>query len=209
MASSTSSTEGAARPSALLFDVLDTLVYDPFRSELPAFFGLSLGELIALKHPRSWLEFELGAIDEPTALGRLFLDERAFDHQALRACMRRAYRWLDGMQQLLSELRAARWPVHLLSNYPCWYELIEDKLALSQYASWSFVSCRTGVRKPSAAAFLGASSALGLGPAELVLIDDQPRNCAAARSLGIDAIEFRGATELRAELSRRGVLPRP
>ena len=44
---------------------------------------------------------------------------------------------------------------------------------------------------------------------EMALIDDQPRNCAAARSLGIDAIEFRGATELRAELSRRGVLPRP
>ena len=56
----------------LLFDVMNTLVYDPFYVEVPAFFGLTLAELHALKHPTAWLEFEVNAIDERAFLPRFF-----------------------------------------------------------------------------------------------------------------------------------------
>ena len=46
-----------SRP-VLLFDVMDTLVYEPFHHEMPAFFGLSFDELMAAKHPTAWVEFE-------------------------------------------------------------------------------------------------------------------------------------------------------
>jgi len=31
--------------------------------------------------------------------------------------------------------------VHALSNYPCWYHIIEEKLQLSRFLSWTFISC--------------------------------------------------------------------
>ena len=42
----------------LLFDVMGTLVHDPFFEEMPEFFGLSFDELLAVKHPSAWVEFE-------------------------------------------------------------------------------------------------------------------------------------------------------
>ncbi|PPR87197.1 hypothetical protein GOBAR_AA33495 [Gossypium barbadense] len=48
----------------LLFDIMDTIVRDPFYHDVPAFFAMSLKELIECKHPTAWLEFENGVIDE-------------------------------------------------------------------------------------------------------------------------------------------------
>ena len=42
-----------ARPEVLLLDVMGTLVYDPFRVEMPAFLGLSFEQLRAQKHPHA------------------------------------------------------------------------------------------------------------------------------------------------------------
>jgi HAD superfamily hydrolase (TIGR01509 family) len=116
-----------------------------------------------------------------------------------------SYRFIDGMEALLASLHAAGYEMHVLSNYPCWYELIEAKLALSRFLAWSFVSCRTGVRKPDAEAFLGPARQLGASPAELLLIDDRRKNCDAALGVGMDAIVFHDAPTLRRELLARGV----
>jgi len=48
----------------LLFDIMDTLVRDPFYQDVPAFFGMPFKELIDVKHPTAWIEFEKGLIDE-------------------------------------------------------------------------------------------------------------------------------------------------
>ena len=90
----------ATRPSVLLLDVMDTLVYDPFFVDMPAFFGMSLDELLAAKHPTAWMEFERGEIDETEMLERFFLDRRPFDHDALLEMMRDSYRWLEGSEDL-------------------------------------------------------------------------------------------------------------
>lgn len=189
----------------LLFDVMSTLVRDPFHEALPAFFGLSLAELIEAKHPTTWVEFELGAIDEATALSRMFRDGRPVDRAGLVAMLRRTYCWLPGMEALLDELRGAGVEMHVLSNYPVWYRIIEEELVLSRYLPWTFVSCETGVRKPAEEAFVGPARRLARRPAELLLVDDQPANCAAAVQVGLDAIRFRSAAELRGELRQRGL----
>ena len=185
---------------------MDTLVHEPFHHEMPRFFGLTLTELIEAKHPTAWLEFERGELSEPEFLGRFFRDGRTYDHAAFVRAVRDAYRWVPGMEALLRELRARGYAIHALSNYPEWYRMIEERLALSRYLEWSFVSCATGVRKPDAAAFLGAAASLGVAPAECLLIDDRERNCAAARALGMEALRFTSAAELSGELARRGLL---
>lgn len=190
----------------LLLDVMDTLVYDPWHAEVPALFGLTLPELLAQKHPTAWQEFELGGLDEETFAARYFADGRAVDPAAFKACLRDAYRWLDGVEELLAELESRGVAMHALSNYPPWFELIEERLGLSRYLSWEFVSCRTGVRKPDRAAYLGPARRLGVAPGDCLFVDDKARNVAGAEAVGMPAIEFESAAQLRRELAARGLL---
>jgi HAD superfamily hydrolase (TIGR01509 family) len=190
----------------LLLDVMETLVHEPFYREVPAFFGTSLEELIEAKHPTAWADFERGEIDEVELEARFFRDGRAYDHAGMRARMEEAYAWIDGMEELLAELKASSVEMHALSNYPDWYLLIERKLKLSRFLHWTFVSCRTGHRKPAPEAYRAAIDGLGVPPEELLFVDDREENCAAARALGIESIRFRGVGPLREALVGAGVL---
>ncbi|MFH2006853.1 MAG: HAD family phosphatase [bacterium] len=190
----------------LLLDVMNTLVYDPFYVEVPAFFGLSLDELLHQKHPTAWLEFEIDSSDEAAFLPRFFSDGRDVDGEGLKAMMKRAYRWLDGMEDLLRDLRRAAVEMHALSNYPVWYRMIESRLQLSRFMSWRFVSCKTAVRKPDPEAYLGAAQALGVPLSRCLFVDDRAKNCEAAQAVGMASIVFTDAPTLRAELAARGCL---
>lgn len=191
----------------LLLDVLGTLVHDPFYEEVPRFFGMTLDRLIAEKHPRSWIDFEHGRLEEAEYVRTFFQDARAIDGDGLKACMRDAFRWIEGMEELLSELHGHGLLMHALSNYPSWWTLIEQRLQLSRFLSWSFVSCRTGHRKPHPEAYLAATAALAVRPDECLFVDDRRENVIAAEKLGMPALWFRDAATLRGDLSARGVLP--
>ncbi|MCX4242108.1 HAD-IA family hydrolase [Paraliomyxa miuraensis] len=193
-------------PRVLLLDVMDTLVHDPFFAEIPRFFGTSLRQLLPQLRAGAWVEFELDALDEATFLSRFFADGRAFDGPGLLATVRAGYRLLPGIEPLLAELRGRGVPMHALSNYPRWYRYIEEELRLSRYLQWSFVSCNTGVRKPDPQAYLGAAAALGVEPSACTFVDDRQSNCAAACSVGMDAVCFSDAASLRSALVERGVL---
>jgi HAD superfamily hydrolase (TIGR01509 family) len=190
----------------LLMDVMDTLVYDPFNREIPEFFGLSPAALLAENDTGAWVEFELGWIDEAEYFRRYFRSGRTFDAQAFRAVVRNAYRWVEGAEGLLAELRELNIELHALSNYPPWYQTIEAQLRLSRYLQWTFVSCQTGVRKPAAEAFVGAARALNRTIESLLFVDDRAENCEAARAIGMPAIHFQGIAGLRRDLQRLGYL---
>jgi HAD superfamily hydrolase (TIGR01509 family) len=191
--------------SIILWDVMGTLVHDPFFVEVPQFFGMPLHELIAVKHPTSWLRFEHGEIDEAQVIREFFADRRSFDGEGLKAAMRSAYRFLPGIEPLLQQLHAAGVPMHALSNYSQWYELIEEAVSLSRWVQWSFVSCKTGVRKPAAAAYEAALAALGVPASQCLFIDDREVNCEGARAVGMHAVRFTSVTALEPELARLGL----
>ncbi|MBX3469876.1 MAG: HAD-IA family hydrolase [Planctomycetes bacterium] len=191
--------------TVLLLDVMDTLVVDPFRG-LPALLGLSWDDLLAHKDPDAWPAFERGELDEAEYARRFFRDRRPVDAAAVRAYMASSYRWVDGAEDLLQRLATRGVEMHALSNYPCWFELVEAAVGLSRYVPWTFVSCRTGVRKPDAEAYLGAARALGRPPGECLFVDDRPRNVAAAEAVGMPALRFTSAVELTVALEARGLL---
>lgn len=195
----------AETPPVLLLDVMGTLVHDPFFVEVPAFFGCDLQSLVVRKHPSAWEQFERGEIDEPELATMFFADGRTLDVAGLKAAMQAAYRFLPGIEALLSELAAAGVPMHVLSNYPRWYRLIEARLELSRYVPWTFVSCETGVRKPDPAAYAGAAARLEVAPAQCVFVDDRRVNCEAAQRLGMRTVQFRDAASLRHALAEHGV----
>lgn len=195
----------ADRP-VLLLDVMDTLVHDPFYVEVLEFFGMDLDGLFAVKSKSAWTAFERGEIDEAAMIDRYFEDGRTLDLAGLRACMADAYRFLPGIEPLLAELRDAGVPMYALSNYPIWSTLIEERLELSRYLDWSFVSWKTGVRKPAPEAYLGPAAKLGRSPATCLFVDDRAKNCDAAEAAGMPAIRFESAASLRDRLVERGVL---
>ncbi|NIL98189.1 MAG: HAD-IA family hydrolase [Planctomycetales bacterium] len=190
----------------LLFDVMETLVSEPFLEVMPKFFGMSHREFLEAKHPTSWIEFELAMISENEYFQRFFREGPCRDGEGLREQMRKAYRWTDGMEALLAELKAAGHEMHALSNYSIWYELIEQALNISRYVSWTFVSCRTGVRKPEAAAYLQAAATLNATPEGCIFIDDRQENVDAARQVGMRAVRFTDTRQLARDLSSWGLL---
>jgi HAD superfamily hydrolase (TIGR01509 family) len=193
-------------PDVVLFDVMGTLVHDPFFKEMPEFFGLSLRELIDAKHPNAWVRFEHGELTPEELLVTFFADRRAFDHAAFVEMLRGSYRWLDGIEPILRALAERDVAMHTLSNYPCWYRLIEESVELSRYVAWTFVSCETGLRKPDEEAYRHAARTLGVDPERCLFVDDREVNCAGARAIGMDSIVFADASQLRRELERRSLL---
>jgi putative hydrolase of the HAD superfamily len=68
-----------------------------------------------------------------------------------------------------------------------------------------FSSCYLGLRKPDRKIYQVALDVLQRDPEEVVFIDDRAENAAAAASLGIHAICYKGSAQLADELARLGV----
>jgi HAD superfamily hydrolase (TIGR01509 family) len=192
--------------SIVLWDVMGTLVHDPFFAEMPEFFGMTFDAMLQATHPNAWVEFELGARSEEDFLQSFFADGRDFDRRAFLSTVRSSYRWLPGLEELLDELRSSKCTMHAFSNYPIWYRMIEDRLGVSRFLDWTFVSCMTGLRKPDPAAYAHVLRELGVHADRCVFIDDRLGNCEAARQRGIRSVLFEGVAPLRASLRAAGVL---
>jgi FMN phosphatase YigB (HAD superfamily) len=191
----------------ILVDVMETLVTEPFFTTIPDFFGMPLEQLLSVKHPTSWIQFEKGQITEAEYLATFFRDGRPVDGAGLRDCLRRSYSWVDGMEDLTAELKALGYEMHALSNYSTWFEMIEESLNLSRFLRWTFVSCLTGFRKPDPGAYLGAAAQLQVAPTQCLFIDDREENVRAAMDVGMDAVRMVDCDQIRHELAQRSLLP--
>lgn len=184
---------------------MDTIVRDPFYQDIPAFFRMSFKELIDSKHPTAWIEFEEGRINEMELARNFFSDGRPLDLEGLKDCMQRGYSYLEGVEELLHALKQNGYEMHAFTNYPIWYKMIEDKLKLSKYLSWTFCSCITGKRKPDPAFYLQVLMHLDANPKNCIFIDDRVRNVDAATKVGIIGLQFKNANLLRQDLSLLGI----
>ncbi len=193
------------KPEIILWDVMGTLVHDPFYEEVPAFFDMTLEQLLAVKHPRVWSACERGALSVEEMESNFFADARGYDIAGLRETMRRSYRWLPGIEALLERLRASGVPMHVVSNYTPWYAMIEERLGLSKWMPWSFVSCDVGARKPEAAYYAAVLERLSVAAARCVFVDDREANCDGARAAGMHAIRFVDVVSTATALSALGL----
>ena len=213
----TESTTSSHRP-VILMDIMDTVVMDPFYEHMPKFFNMSFKQLLDSKHPSTWVEFETAQITEDECFSKFFKEGTSFDGPALVSTMYAAYDWKPNMQSLLQRLSDAGYEIHAMSNYPSWWQMIENKLQLSRYLAWTFISCQgpmVGMRKPAPECYQAVAQHLGIhnndnnggeSPAtKLLLIDDRKPNIDGALHAGWDGIVFQDALQLEAELIQRGL----
>ena len=137
----------------ILFDVMDTLVIDPFFTGVHTVLGCdSMQELFKAKRPETYEAFETGEISEDELWERYFADDRAVDVAAVRKHFVDGYDYIKGMRSLLGEIkRIGGVECYAYSNDGTLYKEIEAKLELSRFLDWRFVSCETAVplKKPS------------------------------------------------------------
>jgi HAD superfamily hydrolase (TIGR01509 family) len=196
---------------AVLFDLMGTVIYDPFREAIEAATGLEADTAFDLLDSRSWPEFEVAAIDEAAFVRRFYADPagpHGFDAEAFHRARRGGYRWLPGMRELLADL-SGRAEAYTASNYPVWVEELARQFSFAACFDGVYASHHLGARKPDRAFFDRLLAAIGHAPGDCLLVDDRPDNCAGAEAAGIRAHRFDGAEALRGRLRAEGVaMPR-
>jgi HAD superfamily hydrolase (TIGR01509 family) len=188
---------------AIAFDLMDTVVRDPYREALEAATGLRIDELFRRRSEHAYPALERGELSEPeywayfTDAG-IEVDPATFHRVRLAGT-----HWIPGMRELLDDLAGVVLRA-TASNYPLWI----DELATGRLAGRFervLASCHLGVRKPEPAFFARLLGELSLPAPEVLFVDDRQENVDAARRCGLAAHLFVGADELRAWLVGHGV----
>ena len=113
---------------------------------------------------------------------------------------------LDGTVEVLGELRSAGLRCFALSNMePDTFELRRARFGFFGSLDGYVISGLEGVVKPDPEIFEILFSRYGLEPAATVFIDDVAANVQAAAKLGVIAIRFTTAAQLRSELRDLGL----
>jgi len=112
----------------------------------------------------------------------------------------------DGTVRLLGEVKAAGMPCYALSNMePDAFLLRRARFAFMDLFDAHVISGFEGVAKPDPAIFRILLDRYGLRADRSVFIDDQARNVAAARELGLVALQFSTPDRLRRDLHALGL----
>ena len=202
----------AAPPRAVLFDVGNVIVdWDPRRlyrkifpdaAEMDAF----LDEVCTM----AWhTEHDRG---RPFAHGAdLLIAEHPQHELAIRAWRGRWDEMFAGAipetEAVLHDLHARGVPIHGLTNMSpeVWpgVQAMSEAFALFDTV---VVSGDEGLIKPDPAIFRLACARTGLAPADMVFVDDNAANIAAAHALGFPTVRFADPAALRPALERFGLL---
>lgn len=192
--------------SAVAFDLMDTLVRDPFREALTAATGRPLQELFSLRDAGIYPAFERGEIDEAAYWASYPRAGIAVDPDRFHRVRRAGTTWLPGMRELVREVRAAGVAVVIASNYPHW--LAEHAAGMLAGLCDDVVgSYELGVRKPDPRFFERLLGRLELSPGAVALVDDRAANLEGATAVGWPAVRAGDADRVRCGLVDLGALP--
>ena len=110
--------------------------------------------------------------------------------------------------EILRALKDRGVPVYGLTNMETWtYPGRRERYPFLRWLDGTVVSGFEGVAKPDPRVYELLLDRFGLDAATTLFIDDSPKNVAAARGVGMQALEFESPAALRDELVAAGLLP--
>ncbi|MBW3619077.1 MAG: HAD-IA family hydrolase [Actinobacteria bacterium] len=190
-------------PRVVAFDLMDTVVRDPYREALEAATGLPPAELFSRRDPDAYPALERGDLPEAGYWATYAAAGIPVDVDAFHMARRAGYRWLPGMRPLLEDLDGHTRRV-VASNYPTWIDEVAATFLAGVFDD-VHASCHLGARKPDEAFYLRLLDALDVEAGEVAFVDDREANVVAAERLGIRVHRFAGADPLRAWLRGQGL----
>jgi 2-haloacid dehalogenase len=114
---------------------------------------------------------------------------------------------ITGTVDVLAELRARDVPLYALSNWSAeTFPFAQKRFEFLKWFRGILLSAEVRLVKPDLRIFQHFLQVFALDPAQVVYIDDLPRNIASADALGMHGILFTNSVELRNELVQLGLL---
>jgi len=112
----------------------------------------------------------------------------------------------EGTVEILGELQRAGLRTYALSNWSAeTFGVTRPRYPFLEGMDGILISGEVGVGKPDPAIFREFLARFGLAPENAVFIDDWDLNVKAATLLGMAAIQFRDAAQLRTDLRHMGL----
>ncbi len=197
----------------IVFDMGQVLIYwngDHFMElmDVPVGDREALGR--ELFRETEWVRLDQGTITEEEVIERV----SARLPQRLRPYVERmtSHWWemplrpMEGMGELVGELKGMGYGVYLLSNASVRLPEYFDKIPGSQYFDGRIVSAEWKLLKPQREIYETLFREYSLTPEECFFIDDSPANIEAARQAGMPGAVFHGDVALlRRALNAAGI----
>ena len=152
--------------------------------------------------------FETGTVTLSDYMQRtVFYRERPFTRDEFKKFVfERSQPFPESLEVLAQVAKTKKYLIAALNNES--FEINEyriDTFQLRGYFNAFFSSCYLGVRKPDDEIYRRALSITHRRPAECIFIDDRGLNVESAKELGMNAVHFRNAAQLRESLAEQGV----
>lgn len=194
---------------ALFWDIGGVLLSNGWdreqRSGVLGQFGLELTEFTE-RHKLAVPELELGRMTLDEYLAQtVFYVPRSFSRADFRAAMEAQSQPHADTLALARDL-AGRHRMYALNNEG--QDLNDYRIrtfGLHDFLLGFFTSCYLGVMKPTPAMYRLGLHLADVLPVEAVMIDDRAQNIEAARSVGMQAVQYVNAEQLNADLAALGV----
>jgi len=156
-----------------------------------------------------WVQMDRGSIVEAEAVERICrrLPRRLHDAaEKLVAMWDRPILPIEGMYELVKELKNAGYGIYLLSNASLRQHEYWPRIPAHMFFNGTIISADEGVMKPGAEYYLRALRKFGLKAEECFFVDDVPANIEGALYCGIPGAVFYNDVEyLRRNLREAGV----
>lgn len=154
-----------------------------------------------LFHNVEWAQMDLGVLTEETAEPLVM---KRIPDRLKGQVQNLLHRWwakrstIEGMEELVKELKENGYNIYLLSNASVSQHIYWPYFEMSKLFDGKLISCDLGIVKPNPEIYHRFTEKFGLKPEECMFVDDLPANVAAAVSCGWKGIVFQGnATDLR------------
>ena len=199
--------------NTVLFDLGAVLIdWNPRYLYRPLFNGddKAMEHFLAEIAPPWWnLEIDAGKTFEQAVAERIRAHPEHADMIAL---------WRDGWEkmlrdeiagsvEILGELRSKGHRLHALTNWSAeTFPIARRRFEFLKWFENIVVSGEVGLAKPDPRIFALTIERCRLEPARTVFIDDSLHNVEAGRNAGMHALHFRDPHQLRADLTRLGML---
>lgn len=160
-----------------------------------------------------WVRMDRGTLAEPEA--EMLLCQRLPEHlhgavHQLVSCWDQPMLPVEGMAELLEELKGKGYGIYLLSNASIRQHEYWPKIPGWQFFDGKIISADEKVMKPHPDYYLRALERFGLVPGECFFIDDVPANIEGAQYCGIPGTVFhKDVTLLRRQLIAAGIAVTP
>ena len=156
-----------------------------------------------------WARMDRGSLTEAEAVESMCRRLPARLHETVRALVDRWDRPIlpiEGMEELIRELKAKGYGIYLLSNASCRQHDYWPRVPASRYFDGTLISADVKLVKPQPEIYRLLCETFSLDPDECVFIDDATGNAEAAYLCGLHPIVFHNdVDELREKMRAEGV----